>query len=131
MIKFRVQTPYNNKGQTNFRYTDKKSGVYLIYKNGVLRYVGMSGYNVYKTMYRHFQSWKDETQVRTSYRNLKGFSCRVVLCSKSQAQKLEKMLILKYKPTDNPEKYLKFAPKQADNKIIRDFIGTKAETCPF
>ena len=44
----------------------KRPGVYLIYKKGVLSYVGYSGTDVYKTMYRHFQSmhalkWKLKT----------------------------------------------------------------------
>ena len=118
MYKFRSKAPYTN-GKTNFRYTSKKSGVYLIYKNDVLRYVGMSKTDVYKTMYRHFQSWNDPTQVRTTYNGKsKDIRCRVVLCTPAQAVRLEKMLILKHKPKDNPNKYLSFKPVKLDKKAL-------------
>lgn len=134
MRKFRTQPPYNKDGKTNFRYTAGKSGVYLIYKNGSLVYVGMSKTNVYRTMYRHFQKWDDPSQVRVTYNprsTRNAFSCRVVLCTPLQAENLEKVLIRKHKPKDNPNKYLTFTPTAKHTKAIQDFIGTPVESCPF
>lgn len=131
MRVFRRNAPYSANGKTNFLYTQNKAGVYIIYKNGVPVYVGMSGYNVYKTMYRHFQSWKDNSQVRVTYSKLNGITCRVILCTKEQASRLEKALILKYKPKDNPNKYTFFALKPTHKKILDDFTGTPVESCPF
>jgi hypothetical protein len=133
MKKFRRQTPYNKDGTTNFRYTQGKPGCYVIYKGDKPVYVGMSGTNVYKTMYRHFQSWNDKTQVRITYKPkaVKPFSCRVILCTPSQAARLEKMLILKYKPKDNPMKYNLFTADKQDIKVYDEYFGTPLETCPF
>lgn len=132
--KFRRQKPYTSDGKTNFRYTNGKSGVYLIYKGDKIVYVGFSGYNVYKTMYRHFQSWSDASQVRVSYnakRKNSPYKVRVVLASPKRAERLEKMLILKHKPKDNPMKYLTYSPTPADNKAIREYLGTPVDSCPF
>ncbi len=134
MRKFRTKSPYDKDGKTNFKYTNGKSGVYLIYKDSKLMYVGMSGSNLYKTMYRHFQSWEDSTQIRTTYNGKSTrnkFTCRVVLCSPSKAASLEKMIIIKHKPKDNPIKYLLFKPMKRDVKVLNEFIGTPVESCPF
>ena|SRR5690554_2157504 len=128
--KFRRQKPYNADGKTNFRYTNGKSGVYLIYKKDKLVYVGFSASNVYKTLYRHFQSWNDPTQIRITYKNAKksntAIRVRVVLTSPDRARRLEKMIIKKHKPKDNPMKYADHKPTKTDIKLIEDFIGTKA-----
>lgn len=133
MKKFRQQEPYTKDGKTNFRYTAGKSGCYLIYKNGVLVYVGMSKTDLYKTMYRHFQKWTDPTQIRISY-NPNGrnrFTVRAVLCTPAKAEALEKMLILKHRPKDNPNKYPQFKPAPKDVKLYGDFVNTSTEICPF
>lgn len=135
MQKFRLQQPYNSRGKSNFRYTEGKSGIYMIYRNGVLRYVGMSRSNVYKTMHRHFQSWDDSTQIRISYpakNSSSNYQCRVILCSPGKAEKLERLLILKYKPIDNPYKFAAMSTvTNADNKLLAEFVGTPVESCPF
>lgn len=134
MRKFRAEPPYNKDGKTNFRYTAKKSGVYVIYRNSDPVYVGMSKTDVYRTMYRHFQQWNDNTQIRVTYdlkRLRSNFTCRVIICTPAQAERLEKMLILKYKPKDNPMKYSAFQPQKMDKVAYDDFIGTPIESCPF
>ncbi len=131
MIKFKSQPPYTGN-QTNFRYTAGKSGVYLIYRDSKPAYIGMSKTNVYRTMYRHFQSWDDPLQKRVTYsKRSKSITVRVVLCTPLQAHNLEKALIKKYKPKDNPNKYLSFVPKKVHEKLISDFIGAKVEDSPF
>lgn len=131
MKKYRRQKPYDVRGKTNFRYTAGKSGVYIIYKNDKPVYVGMSGYNIYKTMYRHFQEWGTSNQTRTTYQYLKGITCRVILCTPKQAEHLEKMLILKYKPKDNPMKYARYSPTKYDKKVYDEWLGEPIESSPF
>ena len=117
MKKTRLTPPYNDNGKTNFKL--KKSGVYLIYKNDILRYVGFSKNNVYKAMYRHFQSWNDRTQQRVVYNNLKGIKVRVIYTNTpKQAYDLEKACIIKLKPKDNIQQYwLNYDTSPSEDKI--------------
>jgi len=109
MIKSALFEPYyfkkNSMRRSTTFNTRNKPGVYMIYKNGVLRYVGFSKTNLYRTMYRHFVPWPDETQKRVVYLNLKGIKCRVIYCDAVKAGNLEKALIIKLKPKDNELKY--------------------------
>lgn len=127
MKKTRLQPPYNENNKTNFK-ARKKSGCYLIYKDNVLRYVGYSGTDVYKAMYRHFQSWNDRRQIRVTYTNLKNIKVRVVYTNTpQQASKLEKALIIKLKPTDNPTQYwLNYDTDKSEDKIYSNFMELKA-----
>jgi len=103
MKKTSIHRPYFNdsKGQTHTFFSDrKKAGVYLVYDGKKVIYVGYSGADVYKTMYRHFQSWEDRRQYRATF-NRQRHKVRVVYCTEPQAWKLEKALILKYKPEYN------------------------------
>lgn len=50
--------------------TEKQAGVYLIKSNrtGKIVYVGYSENQLYKTIYRHFQKWKDiQRKVKTRF----------------------------------------------------------------
>lgn len=114
----RLRPPYNPDGSTAFPARGVP-GCYLIYKEhddvvGVsheLRYVGYSASDVYKALYRHFQTWNDkqvdrgERSERTVYSVRKDIRVRVIYCrTAAQARELEKALILRYRPTDNPDK---------------------------
>lgn len=120
MKRTRRKPPYDEEGRTNFP-ARHVPGVYLIYREGKgtafrsptpeLRYVGYGGSDVYKALYRHFQQWNDrqaeagERKPRTVYRLRSGYTVRVIYCRTTrEAQELEKALILKHKPTDNPDK---------------------------
>jgi len=127
--KTRILAPYNKEGKANFPARNK-SGVYLIYKGENLSYVGHSKTDLYKTMYRHFQSWDDKTQVRVSYKNSTQCKVRVIYCSPMNAVKLEKALIIKYKPKDNPEKYDLFSLKESDKEIIKE-VNNMISEAPF
>jgi excinuclease UvrABC nuclease subunit len=138
MKRFKGKPPYNADGKTNFRYTSGKPGVYVILREGEIVYIGHSKSDVYKTLYRHFQSWNDPTQVRVTFnKQLKRrkFICRVVLCTPMQAERLERALILKHKPKYNTFKYTLFdetaAEKRAVSKVVAEFIGTRVEEVPF
>ena len=95
MKKSRFKKPYLKNGKTAFRHISGKAGVYLIksIKTGKILYVGHSKTDLYKTMYRHFQEWNDNTQVRTTFANKNAYTVRVVLTTPARAARLEKGLI--------------------------------------
>lgn len=109
MKVFKFLPPYKPTGKTTFPETKNRTGVYLIKKNGILVYVGYSENDLYKTLYRHFQTWNDKDQPgRISYKNQlnrNNFTVRVVFTTKKRAEALEKALIIKHKPKDNKLKY--------------------------
>jgi hypothetical protein len=75
-------------------------------------------------MYRHFQSWNDKRQIRVTYYNLKDIKVRVIYTNTpQQASKLEKALIIKLKPTDNPTQYwLNYDTDKSEDKIYNNFM---------
>ncbi len=133
MKVFRFRPPYTKEGRTTHPETANRSGCYLIKENGKLVYVGFSAKNLYKTMYRHFESWNHRQQEVISYKgNRKDYTVRVVLCTALQAAKLEKGLIMKYKPRDNAQKYTSYQIKFSDEKILNDYFETQVSTeTPF
>jgi excinuclease UvrABC nuclease subunit len=127
IIKSTINHPYRDN---KIFYTAQLPGVYVIYKNEKIVYVGYSSYNVYKTLYRHFQSWYDETQKRIVYsKNDPRIKVRVVYCSPTKAKKLETALIFKHKPKDNPDikRYEKFKLDKKENKVY-DEVSNKPIT---
>lgn len=109
--------PCFKNGKTVFNL-QKKPGVYLIYRREEIVYIGFSGYNLYKTMYRHFQTWNHKNQIVVTYSRSPEITVRVVYTNTAlRAQKLEKALILKHKPKDNPNKYEQYTltPKDEEN----------------
>lgn len=109
MKVFKFLPPYKENGRTNFPETQNRTGVYLIKENGKIVYVGKSGYNLYKTLYRHFQEWNHKYQEVISYKgpmySRRKYTVRVIYCTPKQANALEKKLIMKYVPRDNTQKY--------------------------
>jgi len=105
------------------------SGVYIIRKNGVIYYVGMSKNDVKQTMYRHFQLWNDyrndwvkkvtgQNFDRVTYYNEDRslFSCKVIFTPTArEAAILEQHFILKFKPKDNTLKLLAFSDTEYMN----------------
>lgn len=118
MIKSRYNSPYKNGKPF---YTAYKSGVYLIKVYDQIVYVGYSGYNLYKTLYRHFQNWDSPQYRATYYKSDPNIKVRVLYCSPGQAKKLEKALILKYMPRDNQNKIYKYGFNKNEKKLIKNF----------
>ena len=119
--KTRLHPPYKN-GKPFFKKRNKP-GVYLIYNyQGELLYVGYSGYDLYKTMYRHFQNWNDKKQIRVTY-NPDNVQVRVIYTnSPKQANDLETALIIKKMPKDNPMKlWLNNTTDAKEDKIYKEF----------
>jgi len=65
----RKPTPTKN-GITNIGHLKDKRGVYKIFENTKLVYIGSSTKDLYTTILRHFQEWNDQAQrERISYKN--------------------------------------------------------------
>lgn len=130
--------PYQKDGSTTFKLRGK-SGVYIIFKKGLIDYVGYSGTDIYKTLYRHFQKWNDKTQVRVSYSDLKDITVRVIYTKDAKvAQRLENALIVRYRPEANPNKYETKDLTATDEKNLTEYINeetnpiiTSDEDLPF
>jgi len=102
----------------------RRSGVYLIKENAKLVYVGMSGSNLYKTLYRHFEAWNHPNQEVVSYQSSmkqNKYTVRCVLCKPGQAARLEKYLILKFKPRDNEIKYTNYQLSAFDESVFESY----------
>ena len=132
---FKFLPPYQSNGKTRFPEAQGRAGVYLIKENNVLVYVGESGYNIYKTLYRHFQSWNHRSQRVTTYRGSmqrNKYTVRIVFCTPKQASALEKALILKHKPRDNEQKYLNYELNFYDKETVKTYVNTAIEEdCSF
>jgi hypothetical protein len=110
----------------------KKPGVYIIKVNGKIRYIGYSASNVYKTLIRHFQSWEDRQQIRVTYPRASYVTGRVVYTNTGrQAEALEKALILKHQPEDNPNKYEQYKNDLFTNNILDSYQAAPLEDAPF
>ena len=102
-------------GRSNLSFAKNKPGVYIIYQNDKLAYIGYSGTNVEKTCLRHFQYWKDEKQVRVWFRNYNACKVRIILTkTAAQAAALENRLIHKYAPPKNPKRPKELFSRLAD-----------------
>ena len=121
------------KTETNFRFCQGKTGVYLIRKNGVIIYIG-AGRNVYKTMLRHFEKHKgecfegdaDKCNKKRYFDDYEqsNYEVRVILTNTpKQAFKLESALINKYRPVDNL-----YVPELFDASILKELTGKTPET---
>ena len=125
LIKDIIKSPYLENGRTFFN-TRKKSGVYEIYEASKIVYIGYSGSDVYKAMYRHFQSWNDRSQIRITY-NPSSVKVRVIYCNnKTTAARLEKALIINKQPRDNPQQYwLKYDTDEKENIVYNLYNNTQ------
>lgn len=86
--------------------TRSKCGVYLIRSKRTkeILYVGHSGHQLQKTLYRHFQSWKDK-QYRATYSNKFAYEVMVILTpSCPLAYMAEQFYLHKIQPRDGIRK---------------------------
>jgi len=120
MRRTKYLPPYTATGRTTFPARGRP-GVYVIKKAGKLRYIGFSQSDVYKAMYRHFQSWNDNSRPdpRVVYRNLADIRVRVIYTdSAQQAARLERALIIRFRPPDNPQQLLNLDTTTTDERIM-------------
>jgi GIY-YIG catalytic domain len=139
MKRSKLLSPYKQteKGRKTSFNIRNKSGVYIIYEGKKVVYVGESSNNLYRTMYRHFQSWNDDTQYRAVF-NPDKVKVRIILCTATQATKLEAALILKYYPEKNKNRYEGFTTDSSEKKVLEKFENLEdspileyTETVPF
>ena len=86
----------------------KVGGCYLIKdRNDKIVYVGYSETNIYKTLTRHFQKWKDISRTHQTrfYYDRELFTVKIYFCHYILAAILEKYFIQKHDPKDNKHKY--------------------------
>ena len=124
--------PYAKPGKTNLKFTEGKAGVYLIKRQGDSKpcYVGMSQSNLYKTITRHFQAWPDPSQVRVTYSQRSNLVIRVIITTPKQAERLERYLILKYKPVDNPNKIASYQLDAFDKVVVQSYSNVETSLVP-
>jgi hypothetical protein len=119
-------------------WTCAQAGVYLIRhkQTGSVVYVGSSTTQLKSTIYRHFQQWTDKQQrtgrsfERKVYPKTGYYEIRFFKCTAEQALKIEKYLIIKLQPKDNPLKYQKLTEekKEAGEKLYSKIL--QSETIP-
>jgi len=120
MNRTKYLPPYTATGRTTFP-ARRRPGVYVIKRAGRLRYIGFSTVDVYKALYRHFQTWNDRSRPdpRVVYRNHADVRVRVIYTdSASQAARLERALIIRFRPPDNPQQQLNLENTGADDRIM-------------
>ena len=101
-------------------WTCAQAGVYLIRhkQTGTVVYVGSSTTQLKKTIYRHFQQWTDKQPKtgrsfeRKTYPKTGYYEIRFFKCTAEQALRIEKYLIRKLQPKDNPLKYQQLTIQQ-------------------
>lgn len=106
-------------GRSNISWSTDKKGVYKIYENESLIYVGSSTHSLYRTILRHFHNWTDTEQPnRISYykrlvRKSHNYKVQITLIDDDKKTwATEKMLINKFQPRDNKKKnYSKYNRK--------------------
>lgn len=111
-----------------------RPGTYIIKVNGNIRYIGYSGTNVYKTLTRHFQDWSSSRQTRVTYPKASYVTARIIYTNTAdQAAKLERALILKHNPEDNPNKYEKYQTQLEFSQppILDSYLDAPTEDAPF
>jgi len=110
--------PYT-KGKPTFKLRGRP-GVYIIFDNTAVRYVGYSAHDVYKTMYRHFARWQERNHQHITYSPTnENIRVRVIYTNTAaQAYKLESAARKMYAPTDNPQKNTDKEITPAENLIF-------------
>ena len=113
LVKSRLQDIFKPNGRSsNINYAAGKAGVYLIYEDGKLVYIGHSKTQLEKTCLRHFHPFNDTNrQQRVYYPARQNMKVRIVLTTPDRAENLEKGLIIKNQPRDNPDKLSKYLGK--------------------
>lgn len=135
--KTRFVKPYVNGKPAIEALTPSKaqSGIYLIKSNtsGKILYIGYSEKSLYKTLYRHFQSWNDGTQQRFTY-SPGSVKVRLIFTTPARAALLEKYLIKKLRPRDNEMKYKNYLSETQEEKaeeIMKTAELVSSDEVPF
>lgn len=133
IVKTKFTAPYTSDGKTTFNDAVGKSGVYIIKEHGTIVYVGYSGKNLYRTLYRHFQQWNHKYQQVTTYagNNRNNYTVRIIYTTPHQAERLEAYLVNKYQPRDNDIKLKKYAESNVGKEEYKKYREADLEPLPF
>jgi len=125
--------PYNKEGKPFFTHKifSKMAGVYIIKRGSKILYVGSSQYNLYKTLYRHFETWYHKYQKVITYAsNLTDIKVRVFITTYAAAPKWEAYFLRKLDPPDNDlSVWYKIRPQEA--KQMDQIVSQTEEEDPF
>lgn len=123
-----ARKPKNGKpGKTNLPLFKKQMGVYKIFENGRLVYIGSSISNLYSTILHHFSGWQDSrSPSRITYKTKvpkNRYEIEVTVTKNAtETYSLEEMLIAKHKPRDNRDQnYNFYNPKYQKGKYSTCF----------
>ena len=132
LVKEKIKAPFISKGKTAFKL-QKVSGVYIIYIGKQIVYVGFSAKDVYKALYRHFYPYRDKIPQERKVFNADEVKVRVIYTKNGkQADRLEKALIIKYKPQFNTLQYSNnFVMDDKEKEILKEFIKTESSDIIF
>lgn len=120
MKRTRLAAPYRPDGRTSYPER-QRPGVYLVFRRGSLYYVGYSGTDLYKALYRHFETWNDPSRDRKRATFPRGGSTRVrVIYTRTgeQAARLEAALIVRFRPPGNVDKLTAYELNAADRRLL-------------
>lgn len=105
---YRKKPTATERGVTNIAHLKDKKGVYKIFENASLVYIGSSTKDLYTTILRHFQEWNDKDQrERISYKNdlqKNSYTVQVELMDRKTAEQIkdrEYKLTAAKNPRDN------------------------------
>ena len=112
--------------------TRGQKGVYIIRERGEIVYIGMSQSCVTEAMYRHFYPYADyHRHPRTCYDAEGEYSVYILYCSREDAPKLERGLILSINPRDNRDKFARYLDQLTVNHIQEQVATSELEEAPF
>lgn len=100
--------PYDKQGRTNLsKVTKRQKGLYFIIDRNTRRlvYIGYSFGSLYKTLYRHFETWNHPGQPVVTYSQRSRYLISVVMCNSTKIALLERYYIMKLRPRDNIKQY--------------------------
>ena len=102
------QPPYI--GSVSTQKVFGKKGVYLIRElpSKQIVYVGMSKSNLWKALYRHFQSWNDYRCRRVVYHDRDRYEVKTLVLEQGEVDRYERSLIREFLPRDNADMYEDF-----------------------
>ena len=122
------QPPYI--GSVSTQKVFGKKGVYLIRElpSKQIVYVGMSKSNLWKALYRHFQSWNDHRCRRVVYHDRDKYEVKTLVLSVCDVDRYERSLIRKFTPRDNADMYEDFEDIISD---VENILGETKNEIPF
>lgn len=126
--------PYDKAGKPVFSHAvfSKMAGVYLIKKGAAVVYVGHSRYNLYKTLYRHFQTWNHSQEPVVTYAGrMKDIKVRIFVTSHTAVQKWEKYFINKYKDLDNITRPKYYKEDKDAEPFFKEAYANADQEAPF